>query len=193
MRISARADYAIRAAAELARASEPGRPPVKGERLAEAQEIPRKFLENILLDLKRAGIVATVRGAQGGYRLALPADQVSLADIIRAVEGPLASVRESRPEELAYHGAAEHLREVWVAVRASLRGVLESVSLADLTSGQLPPEVAGLAADPDAWVPHLARFGWVSPRRGTPPVAPGSQGTGSVRPAGMPEDGGRGT
>ena len=168
MRVLSRADYAIRAAAELAAHADPERGPVKGERLAESQEIPRKFLENILIDLKRAGIVRSHRGVEGGYELGRPPEDVSLADIIRAVEGPLANVRDLRPEELEYHGAAEHLREVWVAVRASLRAVLESVSLADLTSGGLPPEVAKLASDPDAWIPHLSQFGWVPPRR-TPP------------------------
>lgn len=166
MRLSARADYAIRAAAELAR-GKPGDPPVKGEQLSEAQAIPLKFLENILIDLKRAGIVRSVRGAQGGYQLALPAAEISLADIIRAVEGPLAAVRDLRPDELHYEGAARHLQEVWIAVRASLRTVLEAVSIDDLRTGRLPPQVTRLTADRDAWVPHLAQFGWVSPKRGT--------------------------
>lgn len=151
MRVSAKSDYAIRAAVELAAA---GEGPVKGERLAQAQEIPANFLENILSDLRNAGIVSSRRGAEGGYWLARPADEVSLADIIRAVDGPLANVRGVRSEQVAYQGSAEKLRDVWVAVRASLRGVLENVTLADLARGELPESVRALAADPDAWAPH---------------------------------------
>jgi Rrf2 family protein len=164
MRISAKADYALRAAAELAAQAGPDPVPLKGERLADAQDIPRKFLENILIELKRAGLVRSVRGADGGYQLAHPPEEISLADIIRAVEGPLAAVRDQRPDELEYSGSAVHLKAVWIAVRANLRAVLEQVTLADLVSGRLPKDVAQLAADPDAWVPHLASFGWVSPR-----------------------------
>ena len=151
MRVSAKADYAIRAAVELAAA---GDGPVKGERLAQAQEIPSNFLENILSDLRNAGIVASRRGADGGYWLARPAAEVSLADVIRAVDGPLANVRGVRSEQVAYQGSAEKLRDVWVAVRAYLRGVLENVTLADLARGELPESVRALAADPDAWAPH---------------------------------------
>ena len=151
MRVSAKSDYAIRAAVELAAA---GEGPVKGERLAQAQEIPSNFLENILSDLRNAGIVSSRRGADGGYWLARPAAEVSLADIIRAVDGPLANVRGVRSEQVAYQGSAEKLRDVWVAVRASLRGVLENVTLADLARGELPESVQALAADPDAWAPH---------------------------------------
>ena len=151
MRVSAKADYAIRAAVELAAA---GDGPVKGERIAQAQEIPPNFLENILADLRNAGIVASRRGADGGYWLARPADEVSLADVIRAVDGPLANVRGVRSEQLAYRGSAERLLDVWVAVRASLRSVLEQVTLADVASGELPAHVRELAADPDAWTPH---------------------------------------
>jgi Rrf2 family protein len=151
VRVSAKADYAIRAAVELAAA---GDGPVKGERIAHAQEIPANFLENILADLRNAGIVASRRGADGGYWLARRADEVSLADVIRAVDGPLANVRGVRSEQLAYRGSAEGLRDVWVAVRASLRSVLERVTLADVASGELPAHVRGLAADPDAWAPH---------------------------------------
>jgi Rrf2 family protein len=151
VRVSAKADYAIRAAVELAAA---GDGPVKGERIAQAQDIPSNFLENILADLRNAGIVASRRGADGGYWLARPAAEVSLADIIRAVDGPLANVRGVRSEQVAYQGSAESLREVWVAVRASLRSVLENVTLADLASGELPESVRALAADPDAWAPH---------------------------------------
>ena len=151
MRVSAKADYAIRAAVELAAS---GDGPVKGERIAQAQEIPPNFLENILGDLRNAGLVASRRGADGGYWLAKPADEVSLADVIRAVDGPLANVRGVRSELIEYQGSAEKLRDVWVAVRASLRGVLETVTLADLARGELPASVAALAADPDAWAPH---------------------------------------
>ncbi len=151
MRVSAKADYAIRAAVELAAA---GDGPVKGERIAQAQEIPSNFLENILADLRNAGIVASRRGADGGYWLARPAEEVSLADVIRAVDGPLANVRGVRSEQVAYQGSAASLREVWVAVRASLRSVLENVTLADLARGELPESVRALAADPDAWAPH---------------------------------------
>lgn len=130
MRISAKADYALRAMAELA-AAEPG-VPVKGERLATTQGIPQKFLEAILTELRHGGLVATQRGAEGGYMLARPAEEISLADVIRAVEGPLASVRGIRPDHLEYTGAARGLQEVWLQVRAALRGVLEQTSLADL-------------------------------------------------------------
>src|SRR5688572_5521999 len=129
MRVSAKVDYALRAVTELA-ASPPG--PVTAERLARAQEIPLKFLENILLELRRSEIVASQRGAEGGYRLAKPAAEVSLADVIRAVEGPIATVRGARPEEVEYAGAAAGLRDVWIDLRASMRGVLEETSLADL-------------------------------------------------------------
>ena len=151
MRVSAKADYAIRAAVELAAA---GDGPVKGERIATAQEIPSNFLENILGDLRTAGIVSSRRGADGGYWLALPAGEVSLADVIRAVDGPLANVRGVRSEQLSYRGSAEGLRDVWIAVRASLRGVLEQVTLADVARGDLPAHVRELASDPDAWAPH---------------------------------------
>ena len=149
MRTTAKADYAIRAAAELAAAAEG---PVKAERIAQAQGIPLKFLENILLDLKHAGIVQSQRGPEGGYRLAVPAEEVALADVIRAVEGPLANVRGQSPDQLEYEGSAQRLREVWVAVRASLRSVLEQVTLADLAGGELPPHVVELTKDPEAWV-----------------------------------------
>ena len=129
MRVSAKVDYALRALTELA-ASPPGY--VKAERLATVQEIPLKFLENILLELRRSEIVASQRGAEGGYRLAKPAADVSLADVIRAVEGPIATVRGARPEDAEYTGAATGLRDVWIELRASMRGVLEETSLADV-------------------------------------------------------------
>lgn len=151
MRVSAKVDYAVRAGAELAAA---GDGPVKGDRIAQAQQIPLKFLENILLDLKHAGLVQSQRGAEGGYWLARPADEISLADVIRAVEGPIANVRGLRPEQVEYGGSAEQLREVWIAVRANLRAVLETVTLGDVAAGRLPDEVARIAADPEAWLPH---------------------------------------
>jgi Rrf2 family protein len=151
VRVSAKSDYAIRAAVELAAA---GEGPVKGDRIATAQSIPPNFLENILADLRNAGIVASRRGADGGYWLARPAESVSLADVIRAVDGPLANVRGVRSDQLAYEGSAESLGDVWIAVRASLRGVLEHVTLADVARGELPDHVRQLAADPDAWAPH---------------------------------------
>jgi Rrf2 family protein len=149
VRISAKADYAVRATIELAVAGEGAT--VKGERVADAQQIPLHFLENILGDLKQAGIVATRRGPEGGYRLARSPAEVSVADVIRAVEGPLASVRGDGPECLEYEGSAEPLQRVWIALRGNVRAVLETVSLADLVSGKLPRSVAQLARDPDAW------------------------------------------
>jgi Rrf2 family protein len=129
MRVSAKVDYALRALAELAVAP-PG--PVKGERIATAQGIPLKFLENILLELRRSEIVASQRGAEGGYWLAKPAAELSLADVIRAVEGPIATVRGARPEDVEYTGAATRLRDVWIELRTNMRAVLEETSLADL-------------------------------------------------------------
>ena len=136
MRVSAKVDYAIRALAELAVAP-PG--PVKGERLASSQEIPLKFLENILVELRRSELVASQRGAEGGYWLAKPAADISLADVIRAVEGPIATVRGARPEEVVYTGAAAGLRDVWIELRHSMRGVLEETSLADLVEAAVRP------------------------------------------------------
>ena len=152
MRVSAKVDYAVRAGAELAAAA--GEGPVKGERIAQSQKIPLKFLENILLELRRAELVASQRGAEGGYWLAQPPAEISLADVIRAVEGPIANVRGERPEHVEYPGVAGPLREVWIAVRGNLRAVLETVTLADVAAGNLPDEVSRIAADPDAWQPH---------------------------------------
>jgi Rrf2 family protein len=150
--ISAKADYAMRALLILA--TDDSGKPVKGARLAEAQGIPLKFLENILLELRNSGIVASQRGAEGGYWLAQKPNAVTIADVIRAVDGPLAHVRGLRPETTSYEGAAEHLQQVWIAVRASLRSVLEKVTLADVASGKLPRVIERLNADPDAWVAH---------------------------------------
>lgn len=150
MRISAKADYAVRATIELATSADGT--PVKGTKLAEAQDIPLQFLEHILLDLKRAGIVRTKRGAQGGYWLAQPAASVSVADIIRAVEGPLAYIQDLPPEETHYGGSAVHLRDVWIAVRQTLREVLEQVTVEQLASGELPAVVTSLLKEPGALV-----------------------------------------
>jgi Rrf2 family protein len=150
VRTTAKADYAVRAAVELAALA--GQGPVKAEQVAEAQSIPLNFLENILAELRRAGIVESRRGAAGGYLLAKPAAEISLADIIRAVEGPLANVRGLSPDALEYEGSAARLRDVWVALRSSVRAVLEQVTLADVASGELPPHVAELTQAADAWL-----------------------------------------
>jgi Rrf2 family protein len=152
MRVSAKADYAVRAAIELAAA---GDGPVKGDKISAAQKIPLRFMENILGELRHAGLVQSQRGSDGGYWLARPADEVTLADVIRAVEGPLATVSSERPEALEYSGSAEQLRDVWVALRASMRAVLETVTLADVVSRELPSSVRKLLSDePEVWVPH---------------------------------------
>ena len=153
MRITAKADYAVRAAVELAAAEKTGEP-VKGEYLAQLQGIPKNFLENILTELRRSGIVRTRRGADGGYQLARPAADITVADVLRAVEGPLAAVQGVRPDELSYGGAAERLPEVWVALRASLRDVLEHVTLADISRGRLPAVVKERTRPKDAWRAH---------------------------------------
>ncbi|ORT92618.1 transcriptional regulator [Frankia casuarinae] len=149
MQISARADYALRALLTLAASN--GRL-VKGEALAAAQDLPLRFLENILTDLRRAGLVQSRRGADGGYQLSLPPERITITTVIRATDGPLASVRGRRPEDTNYDGAAKHLQDVWIAVRVNLRRVLEAVTLADVASGQLPDIVTTLGCDPDAWV-----------------------------------------
>jgi Rrf2 family protein len=149
VRVTAKVDYAVRALTELAAAG-PG-VTLKGDRVAEAQGLPVKFLENILAELRRAGIVASQRGSEGGYRMARDPATVSIADVIRAVEGPLADVHGTPPEELQLPGPAAPLREVWLATRAALRGVLEHVTIADVASGNLPAAVTLLLADPEAW------------------------------------------
>jgi Rrf2 family protein len=148
MRISAKADYAVRAAIELATA---GEGPTKGDAIARAQTIPVKFLENILADLRHAGLVRSQRGVDGGYWLARPAGEITIADVIRAVEGPLASVRGRRPEEIRYDGSAGPLVDVWIAVRVSLRDDVEHVTLADVAAGRLPDRVGELTREPGAW------------------------------------------
>jgi Rrf2 family protein len=151
MRVSAKVDYALRAVIELAAS---GDGPVKGERIAQAQEIPLKFLENILGDLRHAGIVRSQRGVDGGYWLGRPAEEITVAEVVRAVEGPIANVRGVGPEQVEYAGSAERLRDVWIAVRANLRAVLERVTIADLANGDLPLSVEELTSNPDAWQPH---------------------------------------
>lgn len=151
MKISAKADYALRAAVELASVFPEA---LKSDRISHAQAIPHKFLENIMLELKHADLIQAQRGAEGGYRLARPPDAITLAEIIRAVEGPLAAVRGVRPEQVECIGAAASLRDVWIAVRANLRAVLESVTLADVAHRQLPESIMALTRDPAAWAPH---------------------------------------
>jgi Rrf2 family protein len=155
MRLSARSDYALRAAIELA-ASEGGH--VTADQLAKTQAIPGKFLEAILTQLRRAGLVRSQRGPEGGFWLARPAGEISLADIIRAIDGPLLGVRGERPENLGYVGAAEPLQTVWIALRANERAILEEVTLEHIVTGQLPGSVRRLADDPAAWTsPHSVR------------------------------------
>jgi Rrf2 family protein len=149
MHVSARADYALRAAAELAGAGEVR---LKRETIADRQGIPTEFLESILLELKHAGIVQSHRGAAGGFRLGRSPSEISLADVIRAVDGPMSDVRGDRPELVDYPGAAANLKDVWIAIRASLREILEGTSLRDLVDGTLPPRVRELTGDPESWV-----------------------------------------
>jgi Rrf2 family protein len=150
VRISAKVDYAMRALVELAGAGH--RRPVTAERLADAQGIPQKFLQNILLELRRAGIVESHRGPDGGHALARPASEITVADVIRAVDGPLGSVAGHAPEDMEYHGHTMRLRDTWVAVRASVRGVLEGITLDDIASDHLPESIGRLLDGTDAWV-----------------------------------------
>jgi Rrf2 family protein len=148
MRLSARADYALRAAIEIATVTEGH---VTAEQVAARQGIPVKFLETILTQLRRAGLVRSQRGPDGGFWLAHPADQISLADIIRAIDGQLLGVRGERPENIGYIGAAEPLQTVWIALRASERAILDEVKLDQIVTGKLPERVTRLAEDPRAW------------------------------------------
>lgn len=152
MHISAKADYGMRALLELvaARREDPRRL-VKGEAIASAQGIPLKFLEGILRQLRQAGIIASQRGADGGYRLDRDPAEVTVADVVRALDGPLAAVRGERPEELEYAGASAHLREVWIALRAAMRMVLEHTTLQDVADNALPDDVTRMLAEPGAW------------------------------------------
>jgi Rrf2 family protein len=149
--ISARTEYAVRAMLALARAQARGAGPLSVETLAQQQDLPRKFLEAIVADLRAAGLVVSTRGARGGYTLARPASGVSIGDVFRAVDGPLAEVRGLRPHETSYEGVAQHLPTVWVAVRVALREVLDDTSLAQVLSGELPAAVRTKADLPDAW------------------------------------------
>jgi Rrf2 family protein len=152
MRVSAKADYAVRAMVELAAADEGE--PVKGEQIADSQGIPLRFLENILAELRHQGLVQSRRGAEGGYWLTRAPDEITIAEVIRAVEGPLASVRGERPEEMSYAGDAAPLQRVWVALRSNIRAVLERVTLADVVADELPPQVIELTERPGVWEPH---------------------------------------
>jgi Rrf2 family protein len=147
--VTAKADYAVRAVIELA--SSRADAPRKVDDVAKAQGIPVSFLENILTQLRSTGIVRSQRGPEGGYWLAHPADEVSLADVIRAVEGPLVGIRGQRPEEVEYAGSAEALQTVWIALRANLRKVLEQVTIADVAAGKLPAAVRTLTREEEAW------------------------------------------
>jgi Rrf2 family protein len=149
MHVTAKADYAVRAIVELADSSQDS--PRKVDEVAQAQNIPVSFLENILTQLRSSGLVRSQRGPEGGYWLAHPADEVNLAQIIRAVEGPLVGVRGQRPEEIEYVGSAESLKQVWVALRANLRKVLEHVTVAQVAAGELPEEVLALTREEEAW------------------------------------------
>lgn len=155
MRVSAKADYALRALIEMAaRVDDDEDRPVSAEELGRLQDIPHNFLQAILADLRKAGLVIAQRGQAGGWRLAGKAEDISVADVIRAVDGPLVSVYGLRPEAVSYNDKANVLQHVWIAARHSLRGVFEQVTVADLVAGSLPPEVAAHTADDDAWQPH---------------------------------------
>ena len=149
MHISAKVEYAVRALLVLT-AADGG--PLSGAALASAQELPPKFLDGILAELRRSNIIVSQRGSEGGYRLARDASCIALADIIRAIDGPLAAIRGEHPEVTTYEGAAKNLQDVWIAIRATLRSVLETTTLADVVSGKLPANVKRLVADPDAWI-----------------------------------------
>lgn len=152
MRVSVKADYALRALIEIAQRDDAR--PVSAEELGKLQEIPRNFLQAILADLRRADIVLSQRGQSGGWRLARGADAVTVADVIRAVDGPLVSVYGLRPEAVKYNESAQILQHVWVAARSSLREVFEAVTLEALAARSLPPDVAARTTDDDAWQPH---------------------------------------
>jgi len=167
MHISTKADHAVRALLVLADA--PDERPISGAVIAATQSLPAKYTENILVDLRRSGLVASHRGASGGFRLARPATDITIADVIRATDGPLAEVRGERPEEVSYDGVAEHLQDVWVAVRTSIRRVLEEVTLAHVLSGKLPSSVRRLAAEPESWSTRSTRPGVSAPPSSGPP------------------------
>ncbi len=164
VQISAKTDYALRALCELASLPEPA--PMKADDIAAAQDIPRTFLDQILLDLRRGGMLESRRGPEGGHRLARPAAAITVADVVRAIDGPLALVHGHRPEGLAYDGAAARLQDVWVAVRAALRGVLEQTTIEQIVHGTLPREVTDLVAGARSWTS-------VWPPQMAPPASPG--------------------
>ena len=149
MHVTAKADYAVRAVVELAGSAQDA--PRKVDDVARAQEIPVSFLENILTQLRSTGIVRSQRGPEGGYWLARPPDELNLAQVIRAVEGPLVGIRGQRPEEVEYDGSAAALQQVWIALRANLRKVLEHVTVADVSAGKLPKDVLALTKTEEAW------------------------------------------
>ncbi|HWD25140.1 MAG TPA: Rrf2 family transcriptional regulator [Acidimicrobiales bacterium] len=152
MHISAKVDYAVRALVVLAAADGTA---MSGGAVAEAGGLPAKFLDGILAELRRSGLVLSQRGSAGGYRLARSANEIAIADVFRAIDGPLAEVRGERPEHTSYDGVAHSLQGVWIAVRASLRSVLEQTTIADVATGHLPRHVQRLIDDPDSWI---ARF-----------------------------------
>jgi Rrf2 family protein len=162
--ISAKADYAMRALLVIARSGHDR--PIKGATIADEQDMPPKYVENILVDLRRAGLVASQRGSEGGFRLARPATEITVADVVRATDGPLAEVRGLRPEEVSYEGAAEHLQSIWLAVRISLRNVLETVTLDQVATGKLPKNIAKMAENPEAMLTRPTRPG-VNPSAST--------------------------
>ena len=151
MQVTAKVDYAVRALLELA-----ARPDGRATRdeLASAQRIPPRYLETVLSQLRQAGLVVGQRGASGGYSLGRDADKISIAEVSRAVDGPLALVQGQRPENVTYAGTSEHLAGLWIGLRAAVRSVMESVTLADLLQGELPAEVRALVEDPDSWEPR---------------------------------------
>jgi Rrf2 family protein len=152
MRVTAKSDYALRALIEIARRDDGG--PVSAEEIGRLQDIPHGFLQAILADLRRAGVLVAQRGQSGGWRMNRPADQVTVADVIRAVDGPLVSIYGLRPEAVEYNPAAAVLQHVWIASRRSLRDVLESVTVQQLADGKLPRSVSSRTSDEDAWQPH---------------------------------------
>lgn len=150
MHISAKVDYGLRALCTLESNGEPQ----TADQLAEAQGLPVRFLRSILNELRRSGIVNSHRGNEGGYQLARPGNQITVGEVFRRLEGPLAEVRGLRPEATSYDAAASHLQTIWVAVRACLREVLDEITIADVVSGKLPQHVSTLVAKPDAWQPR---------------------------------------
>jgi Rrf2 family protein len=152
MRVSAKSDYALRALIEVSVRGDEG--PVSAEEIGRAQDIPHGFLQAILADLRRAGIVVSQRGQSGGWRLARDAADVTVADVIRAVDGPLVSVYGLRPEAVTYNDRADVLQHVWIAARSSLRDVFEKVTIAALAAQRLPREVTARTTKEDAWLPH---------------------------------------